>query len=633
MLKKVIQLLPFLVILFFLPALTGPLLLDDTIHLDPIQNWLLTREGTHGLIFGNQSGPFGRPVSILSFLVNALTTGSQVWPMKLTNLALHLITGLLLSKLFYRLFRRDPNLLAYAKTGSILAASLWLILPQHISTVFYVIQRMMILATLFAVMACWLYVIARERIESNAPSGILFLAGAIAMAMLSVFSKESGLLIPLYCLLIELIYFKPTPTKPRSKLIVWGFRLGVIYPCLFAVAFLAFSPGFVLDGYIDREFSMAERAMTQIPVLADYFASTFFPMVRSAGVFNDDFPVAHHLAWPESLILLAAFVLIGSAIRLRKHYPSFSAGIGLFFIGHLLESSIFSLELYFVHRNYLPSIGLMLAAWGLTAGLMNRSPVMVNKFLRALPLALLVLFSFYGFSTYSRAKLWSSNQTLMAEALIHHPTSSRLRSELLLAALYSKRIDIALQEADIAMQTASLNESRTIQLWRILAYCYAQTPIPDSELDALKTIHADRISLDASTALNYVSAAAEVNACPDLDRKQLGVLTSQWTINTVQPANSPWVWKTHLASARLLASGGDLEAGYAQAHSAFIDSGYNFDAGILALQLANSLENHKQVDEIMTQLLENKSNYTEQQQLQLKALRKQLVQSTLPILE
>lgn len=617
MLKKAIQLLPFIVILFFLPALTGPLLLDDTIHLDPIQNWLSTREGTYELIFGNQSGPFGRPVSIITFLLNALTTGNQVWPMKLTNLILHLITGLVLSKLFYRLFKRDVNLQQHAKIASIIAACLWLLLPQHISTVFYVIQRMMILATLFGVMACWLYVVGRERIENNESHGLLFLVGAVLLAMLSVLSKESGLLIPLYCLLIEWVYFRPTPDKPRPKIIAWGFRLAVIYPGLLAAAFLAFNPGFVLDGYIDREFSMPERTMTQIPVLADYFASTFFPMARSAGVFNDDFPVTRHIGLPEGLILLAALVLVCSAIRMRKNYPGFTAGIGLFFIGHLLESSIFSLEIYFAHRNYLPSMGLLLAAWGLIAGIVNRNPGITNKFMRTLPFILVGLFAFYGFNTYSRAKLWSSNETLMADALLHHPASSRLRSELLLAALYSKRIDIALKQADIAMQTASANESRTIQLWRILAYCYAQAPIPGSELRALENIRADRISLDASTALGYVSVAAEVNACPELDRKQLGVLTSQWAINTIQPPNSPWVWKTHLASARLLASGGDLAAGFEQAKWAFIDSNYNFDIGVLAWQLANSLEDKQQADEIMSLLQKNFSKYSDSEQRQL----------------
>jgi protein O-mannosyl-transferase len=622
MFKKALSLLPFVAVLFFLPALSGPLLLDDTIHLDPIQNWLAARTDTYALIFGNQSGPFGRPVSIISFLFNAVTTGNQVWAMKLTNLLLHLITGLVLSKLFYRLFKRDANLQQHAKIASIIAASLWLLLPQHVATVFYVIQRMMILATLFSVLACWLYVVARERIENNLGHGLLLLSGVVVLILLAVLSKENALLVPLYCLLIECVYFRPITDQPRPKIIAWGFRLGLIYPGLFAAAFLAFHPGFVLDGYIDREFSMPERLMTQIPVLADYFASTFFPMARSAGVFNDDFPIVHALAVREILLLLAAIGLIFSAIRLRKNYPGCSAGIGLFFIGHLLESSIFSLEIYFVHRNYLPSMGLILTAFGLAAGLVKKHQELTNVFKRSLPFAVLVLFTCYGFSSYNRAKIWSNNESLMADALVHHPASSRLHSELLLSALYSKRIDIALLQADLAMQTSSLNEKRTIQLWRILAYCYVQKPVPGNELQALKNMPADRITIDTSTALGYVSAAAEVNACPDLDRKELGSLTSQWAINTIQPPSSPWVWKAHLASARLLASSGDLAAGFKQANWAFTDSGYDYDIGILAWQLANSLENKEQAAEILSKLQANMARYTQQQQQQLRSSEK-----------
>ncbi len=619
--KKILFLLPFIAVLVFLPALSGPLLLDDNIHLEPIIHWLANRDATFELVFGNQSGPFGRPVSISSFMLNALTTGAQIWPMKLTNLLLHLITGLCLAKLLHRLFNRDGNLMANAKIASVAAAGLWLILPQHVATVFYVIQRMTVLSTLFAVLACWLYVVARERLENNGKGVLPLLAGVIGFTLLSVLSKESGLLVPLYFFLIECIYFQPSIEKPRPKLVAWGFRLGVFLPCILVAAYLTFTPSFVLHGYIERPFSMPERVMTQIDVLADYFASSFVPMVRSAGVFNDDFPIATHLASKEYLLLFIGTGLIAAAIGLRKNYPSFSFGIALFFTGHLLESTIFPLEIYFAHRNYLPSIGLVLALFGLVMGFFHRHPAATTSFRRTVPIAFSLLFMTCAAASFSRALLWSNYENLMTHAQLHHPGSSRMRSEILLTALYAKRMDIALQQADIAMQTATHNEKRTIQLWRILAYCYAGTPQPQSELDTLNTLKADRITMATGTALGYVSAAAEVNACPGLDRKQLGILTSQWAVNTVQPSYSQWVWKTHFASARLLASSGDLAAGLKQARWAFYDSGFNFDAGLLAYQLANSLDDAESANDIMKLLNENKSAYSDLQQSQLHSLR------------
>jgi len=623
MLKKAFLFLPFITLLVFWPALSGPTLLDDSIHLDPIIQWLSNRADTSALIFGNASGPFGRPISIISFVLNALSTGGHIWPMKMTNLVIHLLTGLCLMKLYFRLFKRDANLAGHAKLASLVAASLWLILPQHVATVFYLIQRMTLLATFFAVLACLLYVIARERMQANRGQSIALFCGVVALTALSILSKESGLLVPLYCLLIECLYFRPTLENPRPKMIAWGFRFCVIYPGILVIAYLALNPGVILDGYIDRPFSMPERALTQLHVMVDYFASTFVPMVRSSSVYNDDFPIVHGIGISEICILLAFCALIMMAIRLRESMPSFSAGIGLFFIGHLLESSIFSLEIYFSHRNYLPSIGLMLAAWGLFAGLAARHPTALVSIKRAVPLIFAGLFVAYGFAGFNRARIWSDNAALMAQAQIMHPASSRLRSELLLNSLYAKHLDLALQQADIALRNAPANEKRSIQLWRILAYCFAQAPMSDSELKALYAMPADRITIATSTALGYVSAAAEVNACPGLDSKQLGLLASQWAINTVQPAYSPSVWKAHFASARLLASGGDLKTGFEQAKQAFYDSGYNFDAGVLAMQLANSLDDRQGADEITTVLTDNMARYTELQQSQLRALRKQ----------
>ena len=622
MLKKIVSLLPFVAALVLLPAITGPLLLDDGIHLGPIINWLSNQADSFDLIFGNRSGPFGRPISIISFVLNALTSGPQIWPMKLTNLVLHLITGLCLAKLFYRLFTRDTNLSFNMKYTSIAAASLWLILPQHISTVFYLIQRMTILATLFTLLACWAYVAARERIETHQKNGYPLLAGASILSVFSVLSKESGLLIPLYFLLIELVYFRPGIEIARPKIIAWGFRLGVIYPCVLGAAYLAFNPGFVLAPFIDRPFSMPERAMTQISVVADYFTSTFIPMVRSAGVYNDDFPIARSIGLQEILILLAALGLIIAAIRCYKNYPSFSFGIGLFFTGHLLESSIFSLEIYFAHRNYLPSIGLVMAAFGIIAGILNRYPDATISIKRILPIAFVGLFLTYAIASFNRVQLWSNHQSLMTHAQIHHPASSRMRSEILLSALYAKQLDIALQQADIALQSSSANEKRTIQLWRILAYCYAATPQPTTELEAFHNMPADRITLTASTALSYVSAAAEANACPGLDREKLGNLAGQWAVNSVQHPNSPHVWKTHFASARLLASSGNLQAALKQAEWAFNDSGHDFYAGVLAYQLANSLEDKPRAQKIISQLRASEENYTEQQQTLLLTLTK-----------
>lgn len=52
------------------------------------------------------------------------------------------------------------------------------------------------------------------------------------------------------------------------------------------------------------------------------------------------------------MLFICAYSILGNKFR----YLSF--GLLYFLIGHSIESTIFPLEIYFNHRNYLPSIGL-----------------------------------------------------------------------------------------------------------------------------------------------------------------------------------------------------------------------------------------------------------------------------------
>ena len=50
-----------------------------------------------------------------------------------------------------------------------------------------------------------------------------------------------------------------------------------------------------------------------------------------------------------------------AAWRLRVRWPLFAFAVFWFLAGHLLESTVVPLELYFEHRNYLPMVGLLFA--------------------------------------------------------------------------------------------------------------------------------------------------------------------------------------------------------------------------------------------------------------------------------
>lgn len=76
----------------YLPALPGPLLLDDRYIIQPLLDAV-----THGdslwLYLFSESGPFGRPLAMASFILNATFAGPDLRYWKATSLAIHLLNG------------------------------------------------------------------------------------------------------------------------------------------------------------------------------------------------------------------------------------------------------------------------------------------------------------------------------------------------------------------------------------------------------------------------------------------------------------------------------------------------------------------------------------------------------------
>ena len=158
----------------YLPGLSGVFILDDIpvfSHINSIQNFNDFVE----YIVSGQAGPIGRPLSMASFAANFLVAG-EVSPIafKSVNLFLHLLTGgaiyLLCCELF-RLFEGRPS-----NNWALLITVLWLFSSIHTSTVYYAVQRMTILASLFSVLAIWTYIKCRQTMLKGKAGSAYFIA-------------------------------------------------------------------------------------------------------------------------------------------------------------------------------------------------------------------------------------------------------------------------------------------------------------------------------------------------------------------------------------------------------------------------------------------------------------------------
>ncbi|MEX2354119.1 MAG: hypothetical protein WD709_08025 [Gammaproteobacteria bacterium] len=433
-------------------GITGPLLFDDFWNLQPladgggINSW----DSFRRFVFDNDSGPTGRPVSMLSFVMNAQDWPPSVTALKYTNIMIHLLCGLALFWFALLLSERLGQKREHSLQIALFVTALWLLHPLNVSTTLYIIQRMTQLMTLFALLALVCYLKGRFLAESSPRTALLWLGLCLfPFALLSVLSKENGALLLLLIVVMELTLFRQM--RIRGIYRTW-FVVGVVTPLLIVGGYLLVSLPENLARYEIRNFTLGERLLTETRVLLDYLSQIAMPSLNSGQLFFDDLTVSRSLIDPVSTLFstLLLLFLLGSALWWRKRQPVYSFAVLWFFAMHLLESTYIPLELYFEHRNYLPMIGPLFAGgWYLRLFL---SSGYSQRLANTARLLLLLFVSLLTAITWSTTSLWGNEALLKATWAQQRPGSTRAQ---LVYSQYLKAAglpELALQRAELARQ-------------------------------------------------------------------------------------------------------------------------------------------------------------------------------------
>lgn len=456
------------------PGLGGPWLVDDELNLGSFLSYSAGLAPYTDLILGNNSGPLGRPVSMATFAVNHLLDRFDTPSLKMTNLLIHQSCGLLLFWLIWQLNKTRPILAgSHPALLPAVVAVWWMLLPLHVSTVLYVVQRMTLLASFFSLACCLAYSYGRSVSLSHRRLGVALVSTSLLILFpLAVLSKESALVTLPWLILIELFFFAQPPG--------WhlGIRKALASLCLLTVALMALAViGWNLDKhYLFREFSLQERLLTQGRVIGTYITTVFIPSGPTMGLFHDDFTISRSLLSP--ITTLPAMAAIASLAGLSIHLSAtrwwpIAFGCLFYLSGHLVESTIVPLELYFEHRNYLPSAGLLLATTAaLLIGLPRRRPILL-----ALLMAYLALL---GTATWQRSHIWGNKQLLLQTSAQTHPHSLRAWTDYPESLLANRQPRLALEAALWAANNNPANAG-IHYLHMISIYCRIQQPVP-SEL-------------------------------------------------------------------------------------------------------------------------------------------------------
>jgi protein O-mannosyl-transferase len=378
-------------VLVYWPGLFGAWLFDDYPNIVDNPGVQPSHYSLAALVRAALSSPasdFKRPLASLSFALNYLANGLDPFSMKLTNLVIHLLNGVMiffLSRLLISQAYRDSNERQYGIVAALIATC-WLLLPINLTSVLYVVQRMESLANLFVLVGLTGYVLARRRMHIRGDWGglAMCLASLVFPTALGTLTKETAMLLPLYACVIELLLFGfRSNAAGFDKRLLTLFALVLLLPATLGLAWLL--PDLLKpEAWATRDFSLGTRLLSEARVVVDYIAWTLAPSPHSLSFYHDNFAPSSGLVspWTTLTSILALIALTAAAIALRKQLPLVSLGILFFLSCHLLTATIIPLELVYEHRNYFASFGLMLAVVPLLASLPHA--LIQSNFLRLL---------------------------------------------------------------------------------------------------------------------------------------------------------------------------------------------------------------------------------------------------------
>jgi protein O-mannosyl-transferase len=469
--------------LAYLPGLSGSFLFDDFVNLPSLgETGAINNSGAFWrFVTSGTADPTGRPLALLTFLLDARDWPADAAPFLRTNVMLHLLNGTLLFIVLRELGKAISSDSTREDFAALLGAALWLLHPLFVSTTLYVVQREAMLPATFALLGLWAYVRGRLNFERTAgKSGMsLMMAAVVGGTGLAFLSKANGVLFPVLLLVIEWCLLGRLLPFTNFR-IEWFRRLFLGVPTLAVLAFL--SSYAVRWNQPARGWSIGQRALTEARVLFDYLYLLAVPRSVSTGLYNENYLVSEGILSPPSTLIcvLGILLLAGLALAIRKRAAAFSAAIAFFLAGHALESSVIPLEIYFEHRNYLPAL---LLFWPLARVV---SALNVG-WSRRIALATLIVLLFSA-TTYQRSEIWGQPEKLAALWSMRNPHSSRAQVTTATQEVRAGRPDLAARRLD--------------RLWR---------DRPD----------------DLQIALNYVNARCAIGSLQSSDAQRLQASLAQ----------------------------------------------------------------------------------------------------------
>ena len=352
---------------------------------------------------------------------------------RVISLVFHIASSLALYKLLHDLLlaartpldvRSVEDARAHARTLAFVGAAVFAVHPVAVYGAGYLIQRTIVLATLFSLLSMTYFVRGLSRgSHADAISAALFYT-------LAVLSKEHSVLLPVAAVMATPLLAKDARFATRYAVIY----LLACLPAAAAVVTLVLGVGVIGETY-EYHYSMLltnpagipdldraggpwlVSAVTQSGLFFRYLAAWLVPDISAMSI---DMRIDFAQSWSPAWIVLkvaayAAFGALGLILLLRRGKAGW-VGFGLlyFWILFLVEFSTARFQEPFVlYRSYLWAPGILIALAALLSGCSRK--VALAAFIAVCPVLL--------YQAHDRLRTFSSNMALWADAAAKLPST------------------------------------------------------------------------------------------------------------------------------------------------------------------------------------------------------------------
>lgn len=376
-----------------------------------------------------------RFLTYLSFALNYQINGLNVLGYHLFNLAVHLISALLVWWLVLLTFS-TPAMnedLASEETGNVasiialFAGLLFVSHPVQTEAVTYIVQRAASMAALFYLASICLYVQSRllQTTGQGPRSWKWYYIGSLVAAILAMFSKEMAITLPLMVLFYELSFFDRKQGHQCKQLVPFLIILFIIPVTLLLTKNVRSLNAGEIRSTVEGSMgvSSGHYLVTQFRVLVTYIRLVFLPVNQNLDY---DYPVfTSFFQLPVLISFLFLAGILYAAKRLFSKYKIVSFFLIWFFLALLPESSIFPIrDVINEHRLYLPLAGFSILLVSSVYYLWGKTSIKMMVIVLSLVVAVNSILA------YQRNSCWKNEETLWNDSARKSPHKVRPNNNL-----------------------------------------------------------------------------------------------------------------------------------------------------------------------------------------------------------